>query len=402
VTGKTGKAGQEAGAATRGRGAVPLERARRRAPGPHRLAPKLWALGLGLVLSLGLGELLVRGLGLVSEPRQHLKPGIYTAEPQLGWGLLPDYRGTYFGYAYQVPTTTNRLGYRGPEWTSERAAAPLRVLALGDSCTFGLGVGDDETYEARLETRLRQSIPSAAVFNAGVPGYDTRQEREVLMRLGALVQPQVVVLGWLPNDILQPSSVYVPKLQVIDGYLIEDEQSYRDWRRSVDHAGIYSSALFRFLHTRRKLLGLRERTRTVQFDAERLRLGQEEISAIQAEVERLGARLVLILFPRTEEVRGEAPVGIQHHDAMAAFAESRGIEVVHLPRQWRERPDAAALYLAGDQVHPNARGYEQVANALAHTRTVQTAIARAPRPSPTALAAERARDAGGAGDRNPD
>jgi hypothetical protein len=131
------------------------------------------------------------------------------------------------------------------------------------------------------------------------------------------------------------------------------------------------SALYRFVHTRAKLLRARSRRRGVPLEAPYLRASQEALLAIQREAAAHGARVLLVLFPRLSEI-AEAGVSLRHHDEMARFAADRRIEVLHLPRLWRERGAAESLYLPGEQVHLSARGYGEVAAAIAATRTLRS------------------------------
>lgn len=57
---------------------------------------------------------------------------------------------------------TNHLGLRGPEL--QDPAPPYRILAVGDSITFGWGVADDLSWPAQLADAL-----GVEVVNAGVP-----------------------------------------------------------------------------------------------------------------------------------------------------------------------------------------------------------------------------------------
>jgi hypothetical protein len=67
---------------------------------------------------------------------------------------------------------------------------------LGDSVTFGTGVGDDETFSHLLDTR-----PELEVMNLGVDGYGTDQALIRLEREGLAWRPQVVVLNFcVRND----------------------------------------------------------------------------------------------------------------------------------------------------------------------------------------------------------
>ena len=50
------------------------------------------------------------------------------------------------------------------------AAAPVTILALGDSLTAGLGVGPAEAFPVRLEAALKAKGHDVKVINAGVSG----------------------------------------------------------------------------------------------------------------------------------------------------------------------------------------------------------------------------------------
>ena len=51
----------------------------------------------------------------------------------------------------------NRAGYRGPERPRARRPGTLRILALGDSSTFGMGLCWEKTYAALLEGGLPEA-----------------------------------------------------------------------------------------------------------------------------------------------------------------------------------------------------------------------------------------------------
>lgn len=50
------------------------------------------------------------------------------------------------------------------------AAAPLRILALGDSLTAGYGLSPEQAFPVRLEAALRAKGHDVAIINAGVSG----------------------------------------------------------------------------------------------------------------------------------------------------------------------------------------------------------------------------------------
>lgn len=123
----------------------------------------------------------------------------------------------YFGPHNEVEHTTNRLGFRGPEFPftvdggrveAARSPGTVRLVFLGDSFTFGEGVRDEDTYPARTAALLRQQHPHAPsrfeACNLGVGGYNTTQSLWLLENLGLKVQPDAVVLGYVLNDAEPP------------------------------------------------------------------------------------------------------------------------------------------------------------------------------------------------------
>jgi hypothetical protein len=97
---------------------------------------------------------------------------------------------------------TNSAGLRNSAEINDDPAV-FRILALGDSFTFGYFVDNYETYPARLEERLNQLLPTRfQVLNAGVPGYTIADELSYLKDKGFALEPDLVIIGFYTNDIL--------------------------------------------------------------------------------------------------------------------------------------------------------------------------------------------------------
>jgi hypothetical protein len=81
-----------------------------------------------------------------------------------GYALLPNLREEFTqsdgGIPYRL--STNRLGFRGRrEIEPRKKSGTARVLVLGDSFPFGVGVSDLETFPALTEALLNQSATSS-------------------------------------------------------------------------------------------------------------------------------------------------------------------------------------------------------------------------------------------------
>jgi len=84
----------------------------------------------------------------------------------------------------------------------------FRILLLGDSLiwtgeTSG-GALYSQVVESNLNALARARARRCEVINAGVPGYTTWQELEFLRQYGLSMQPDLVVLGFVYNDVFCP------------------------------------------------------------------------------------------------------------------------------------------------------------------------------------------------------
>jgi hypothetical protein len=117
----------------------------------------------------------------------------------VGYWNRPGQTGTYFGAKVRI----NSIGLRGPE-IPEKAKGEIRILLMGDSFPFGIGVPEDRALAAQLEAQLAGEAPpgrSYRVINMGVVSYNTQQELRQLQEIGLGLKPDLVLLAYAANDI---------------------------------------------------------------------------------------------------------------------------------------------------------------------------------------------------------
>lgn len=101
---------------------------------------------------------------------------------------------------YQV--ITNSFGFRNSyDISIKKPNNLLRILAVGDSFTFGPYVNNQDTYPAKLEFILRKT-KKIEVLNAGVSGYTLADELEYLQEKGFKLEPDIIIIGIYENDVL--------------------------------------------------------------------------------------------------------------------------------------------------------------------------------------------------------
>lgn len=123
-------------------------------------------------------------------------------DPALGMRYAPGAIYRFRHPEYRVEYVINQDGFR----TDRRGASPPSssgpdVLLLGDSFTFGQGVPYAATWGVVGEERLRAQGLPVRMINAGMQGMDTRSELLLLRELAPRYRPDVVVVGFLINDL---------------------------------------------------------------------------------------------------------------------------------------------------------------------------------------------------------
>ena len=118
-------------------------------------------------------------------------------DSQLGWVNMKN-RRAIDRYGPNKSATHNALGLRATrEYTAAIPAGRYRIIFLGDSFTYGVGVGDAGTYPAQLETLA----PSIEAVNMGVAGYGIDQMYLLYMRERRRLYTNLLVLAFIGDDL---------------------------------------------------------------------------------------------------------------------------------------------------------------------------------------------------------
>lgn len=116
-------------------------------------------------------------------------------DSQTFWSLKPGFRGKTYGAQVYI----NSSGFRGTEEYPLQSKHALRVIAIGDSRTYGYAVENDETFSHVLQSTLRERGVDAEVMNAGTHGYTAVQSRAKLEEL-LPYKPNIVIFAPGYND----------------------------------------------------------------------------------------------------------------------------------------------------------------------------------------------------------
>lgn len=272
---------------------------------------KLALLAFALVAAGVLAEAMVR-LARPGFPGFRLPQIEHEPAQGIGFRMVPNQTG----YTVASRATINSAGFRGPEIRSARPQNGLRVMSLGDSITFGVGVPDDAPYPRQLEAMLHGKWPELQpeVINGGVQRYFTYQEVEQLKRHAARLQPHIVTLAVYPNDLGErPEGDYTRE------YENEREQAATSFRRRLPFVYLIAknSAALELAKLVSLSTGERENVITHAYrglatprDERRWKGFERELEAFASETANAGFQPIVIVIPAARQVVEDLPASL--------------------------------------------------------------------------------------------
>ena len=129
------------------------------------------------------------------------QPDWYRYTPDLGWERRPHFKGLVAGEMHRHEPARylrefDAQGLFAVDTAQIGDTTHKRILAIGDSNTFGWGVPTRNAYPEVLDD-LR---PDADVINLGVSGYSSFQGYTALLKYFDRVRPDVVIASFSFND----------------------------------------------------------------------------------------------------------------------------------------------------------------------------------------------------------
>lgn len=143
---------------------------------------KIFLVLSSVLLAFVIGELVLRAVGKAEgiDFRFYLKElknpaqipaDLIVPDRLLGWKLKADVRRMATTSDFSVEYKINSKGLRDKDYDVKKPNGKVRILAFGDSVTFGEGVASSE----RFTDIAAKSLANAEVINFGVPGYSLSQ-----------------------------------------------------------------------------------------------------------------------------------------------------------------------------------------------------------------------------------
>jgi hypothetical protein len=269
-------------------------------------------------------------------------------DPDLGWTVS---RSPAYAALEHIPYRINSQGFRDSDDFSslaQKRRGRRHVVMLGDSFTFGVHLQEAETSPAFLSQRLG---PDWRVFNLGVAGYGIDQMVLSYEKYRAALQPDVVVLAFIDEDIDRVFEAFrpaeglpKPSFEVVKGEL----RTRHPYKETFLDSLLYRSRIANVIYS-----GWYRPRESVRISTALLRRLAEETSGY-------GEKLILVRYPLIEQVDGRAVY--REYPFQKVLADYR-VNYVEPLGVLRKSGDPRELYLVGDE-HPTGKANRLVADTI--------------------------------------
>lgn len=280
--------------------------------------------------------------------------GAYVQDDLAGYRHTPGFQSeVHRRGAFVCRINIDQNGLRQSNFDAQRQYSK-RVLLLGDSFAFGLGVDEDDAFAARLQKALNPE--GVGVINGGQTGYCAGQEARFGIALSQTIRPDLIVLALYPgNDVKGDYFQEYKNVKVENGLLLPADRwlplAPIDFLRTRSYAWLIIETALR----RKKIEALNEVFQSLARDSTEqvVRPTVEALALLQDFCRENSIRLGVMMIPQF----GKA--GIFDASLKRALS-AAGVPVLDLA----EKKFGRKHYLSGD-AHWNEKGHERAAQYLA-------------------------------------
>jgi lysophospholipase L1-like esterase len=296
-----------------------------------------------------------------------------------------------------IPFRTNGLGMRDEEFPLAKPAGERRVLCMGDSTTFGMAERLEDSWPKVLGRLLaRERRDDVRVINGAGVGRHPHIQLKLLVDSYLQVEPDIIALGFCPNDVVirtaqldqerfaqqvpnAPLSIRLAQRTVAVRHVLARFYVFgaAQWVATRFFPTYDGEELIRFSPYQFNAFGMTPDSTRAWADT------LESLDRMAVEARAHGAAFVLVPIPYRFQLSADPEDNERHIpterftvdpiERLRSFARERGIAVVDtLGRMTRERERMSrgeipydGLYVPFDFTHPNAHGYQLVAEATA-------------------------------------
>jgi lysophospholipase L1-like esterase len=257
--------------------------------------------------------------------------------------------------------------------TKQPKAGTERILVLGDSFTFGVGLSEKETYVARLQQKIDSTFgpDQIVLLNAGIGGSGLAEQLAFLEDFGSDIAPRAVLVFVSIDDFSRAQRSPLYRLRDTDTFeLDEGTLPISTLKELAVGSDAYNFAIQHFHIAqlmRRAAIGIiftgpantggvssaaENNGSTTQVSTDQRRLARALFRRMKAWCDSHGARLAVINN------------GWRRYDWLPQLLEAEGIPAFDATPQVQSVIRNDPSYIIPRDGHPNAKGAEVTAEAV--------------------------------------
>ena len=264
------------------------------------------------------------------------------------------YRRGVMPWCKRYETNLNNIGLRGEDVSNDKKE--IRILFVGDSLTFGVGVHDEKVFCVLTQSLLGKHN-GLKIINGGVPGYGINDEIVQTKRLFDLVQPDLVLLFFYENDIFDILKTINP-----EQYKIWESERFTPLKRS---ALLWSMKMihYNFVYKHGQMV-FPYSVHPLELKDDIVTIGWknyfDSVDKLRNFVESNGAKFGLVVIPDYMQVVSDVMVIEKQFDS---YADKSGVPTLKLLDVWKDNRELGLTMIPNDG-HPNELGHRLFAQAL--------------------------------------
>lgn len=314
---------------------------------------KLFLILFGLMLSLLIAEVLLRAINITRDLLKGRQMARLSNNQALGYELKPNYQtGMY---------KINNYGFRGKDISIKKDKETFRIVAIGDSITFGPGFNERDIYPSLLESSLNKGDLNRhfEVINTGVGGYNIWQYLEVYKEKARPLSPDLIIVGICQNDFEVTGPYRMDFFGIVRG----------DFEAETKKGLLENLAIYRMVYNRINRikiydLSMEENGQDVMKSiapslSKKWTEGSVPLNALIKIAKEDNIPILFLIFPYRFQIKGNDS---HSDDKFIEFMKDNNILYIDLLDSFKNNNQE--LYVKGDYVHPNELGHKITADMI--------------------------------------
>lgn len=311
---------------------------------------KILLIFLGVTVSIFFAEISLRAMNITRDLLKGRRMARLSDNQVIGYELKPTYQ---YGM-YRI----NNHGFRGKDIETKKEKETFRIVAIGDSITFGNHLNERDVYTSLLEGYLNKGDLNRRfeVINAGVGGYNIWQYLETYKEKVRPLSPDLVIVGICQND-----------FEVAGPYRMDLFGMVRGDIDTETPKGLFGNlAIYRIASNGMKMFSVKREGKgedTVKMIAPTLAGRWTDGSVPLDELVKIARNdnmpILFLIFPYKFQIKENYSYS---DEKFIEFMKDNSISNIDLLDGFRS--NSQELYVKGDYVHPNELGHNITAGLI--------------------------------------